>query len=139
MKITEPAYKIQQYSARLNERGGRDERLENLPSAIESILLDFMEDVIGYGHHELKAPAHDMSKSRYFASLGKTEGERHAKLKRLSAERRIYRKVMFKALQMAMRDVRSYDYDRAKMKWIPNDKKKRAVPAKQLDIQVEPD
>ncbi|CAJ0605946.1 unnamed protein product, partial [Cylicocyclus nassatus] len=126
--ITEPAYKIRNFSLRLNDRGGRNERLKNLPSVIESTLLDFMEDVIGYGHQELKAPAYDMSSSSYFASLGKSEKERREKLKRLSAERISYRKVMFKALQVAMRDVRSYAYDRAERKWIPNDKETISAP-----------
>ncbi|KAL6725240.1 hypothetical protein Aduo_007305 [Ancylostoma duodenale] len=103
-KITHPAYRIQEYAIRRNGRGGRDGTLKDLPRNIERMLLDFLEDLIGYGTEE-------------------------AQRGQLCRERLAYRADMFKSLQAALRDIRSYSYDHVDGKFIPNNRKaKRALP-----------
>ncbi|EYC19859.1 hypothetical protein Y032_0023g756 [Ancylostoma ceylanicum] len=103
-KITHPAYRIQEYAIRRNGRGGRDGTLKNLPRNIERMLLDFLEDLIGYGTKE-------------------------AQRGQLCRERLAYRADMFRSLQAALRDIRSYSYDHVERKFVPNDRKaKRAHP-----------
>ncbi|CAJ0604608.1 unnamed protein product [Cylicocyclus nassatus] len=46
----------------------------------------------------------------------------------LTRERHDWRPVLFKCLQIALRDVRGYDYDTDQKKWIPNNRQaKRSV------------
>ncbi|RCN37520.1 hypothetical protein ANCCAN_16576 [Ancylostoma caninum] len=111
--ITHPAYRIQKYAIRKNGRGGRDRSLKDLPRTIEMMLLDFLEDLIGYGTEEARA------------------GDK-------CAERLAYRAEMFKALQAALRDIRSYGYDHVEGKFIPSSRKsKRAEPAMRIVEDVE--
>lgn len=107
-KITDPPEKIKEYAVRLNGRCGRDDKLKNLPGVVERTLLDFAEDMLGYGRDELQFGAvFDRSKSRFFMSLGETEEERDSAYEGLVAERSLWRKQLMKSLQRALSDVRS--------------------------------
>ncbi|CAJ0606480.1 unnamed protein product [Cylicocyclus nassatus] len=122
MRATNPPQKIQEYSLRLNGRNGRVDTLLNLPESIQNLLLDFAEDLIGYGHNELRAPQADKTSS-FFIKLGSTDEEREQEFDVLQQERVLFRKDSFKGLQLALRDVRSYIYDTTKAQWIPGDRK----------------
>ncbi|CAJ0591761.1 unnamed protein product [Cylicocyclus nassatus] len=128
MRITDPPHRIQSYSLRLNGKRGRKDSLENLPRHIEHLLLDFVEDLIGFGHNELKSGARaNTTHSKYVLSLGNTDAERQAALDAKVQTRMVYRNELFKALQLALRDVRTYTYDESKKVWIAGDRKlKRA-------------
>ncbi|CAJ0607868.1 unnamed protein product [Cylicocyclus nassatus] len=52
-QITSPPQRIQEYSLRLDGRSGRDAKLKNLPDEIETTLIDFADDMMGYGYDEL--------------------------------------------------------------------------------------
>ena len=68
--MTRPRNSIQKYSIRINKRKGRDDSLENLPDVVENTLIGilaeceisckryasaaFGDDMMGYGHDELK-------------------------------------------------------------------------------------
>ncbi|CAJ0599574.1 unnamed protein product [Cylicocyclus nassatus] len=126
-RITSPPVRIQEYAVRLNGRHGKRECLMSLPVEIENLLLDFAEDLSGLGHNELKGgvvvnPAH----SSFFMSLGETYEERRCKLEQLTQQRIELRSEIFKGLQLALRDVRSYSYDEDRKQWISNKKTKRA-------------
>ncbi|EYB98758.1 hypothetical protein Y032_0128g1428 [Ancylostoma ceylanicum] len=53
-RITDPPEKIQDYATRINGRFGRDNSLKNLPKPIETTLIDFVEDMLGYGWPEVQ-------------------------------------------------------------------------------------
>ncbi|KHJ77177.1 hypothetical protein OESDEN_23203, partial [Oesophagostomum dentatum] len=53
-RITDPPDAIKTYSVRQNGRNGKCESLINLPSGVEATLLDFAEDLAGYGRSELR-------------------------------------------------------------------------------------
>ncbi|RCN28567.1 hypothetical protein ANCCAN_25689, partial [Ancylostoma caninum] len=85
----------------------------------------FGEDIIGLRHDELKAGV--VVNPEQSGSLGETTEQRVAVLTQLTKDRLSYRKELFRALQMALRDVRSYGYDVGRGRWIPNNRKcKRA-------------
>ncbi|RCN42076.1 hypothetical protein ANCCAN_11946 [Ancylostoma caninum] len=63
---------------------------------------DFEEDIIGFGHNELKAGVVvNPEQSGFFMSLGETTEQRVAALTQLTKDRLSYRKELFRALQMA--------------------------------------
>ncbi|VDM68500.1 unnamed protein product [Strongylus vulgaris] len=123
-RITEPPQKIQEYAVRINGRCGRNENLLGLPACIENLLLDFGEDMIGYGQNELKAGVViNPMQSSFFMRLGNTHEERECALQQLTQERVVFRKELFKGLQLALRDVRSYTYDVQRKQWMPSARK----------------
>ncbi|CAJ0603422.1 unnamed protein product [Cylicocyclus nassatus] len=126
-RITDPPEKIKEYSIRLHSRNGRDDKLKSLPEPVENILQDMAEDMLGYGQDELKVWLdQDLSNSTFYKSLGANEEERRANLEDLRNERAEWRPQIFKALQLALRDVRGYKYEAGK--WIPNQRRgKREV------------
>ncbi|KAL6735327.1 hypothetical protein Aduo_005779 [Ancylostoma duodenale] len=72
-RITEPPSEIRQYSLRINGRSGRNEALKSLPPNIKRVLLDFGEDIIGFGHDELKGGVVvNPQQSGFFIRLGET-------------------------------------------------------------------
>ncbi|KAL6723318.1 hypothetical protein Aduo_018336 [Ancylostoma duodenale] len=81
--VTHPAYRIQEYAIRKNGRGERYG--SRLPRNIEMMPLKFLEYLIGYRTEEPQG------------------GDK-------CGERLPYRADMFKALQAALRDIRSYGY-----------------------------
>ncbi|EYC42228.1 hypothetical protein Y032_0538g3131 [Ancylostoma ceylanicum] len=121
---------FEQRKARLKEL--IDERME----------LYFGEDLAGYGADELKANTLvDLSSSTFFKALGITFEERKARLKELIDERMELREELFKALQRALRDVRSYSYeyygpDNSRFRWIPNNRHAKARSRGCRDIQA---
>ncbi|KAL6737173.1 hypothetical protein Aduo_010840 [Ancylostoma duodenale] len=129
MRITDPPTKIKEYSIRINGKHGRDEGLHNLPQEILTFLLDMGEDLIGFGHNELKTGiVVNPEESGFFMSLGNTDDERVAVLNYLTDQRVSYRSDLFNALQLALRDVRAYGYDHQKQEWTPSSRKsKRAT------------
>ncbi|VDN28405.1 unnamed protein product, partial [Cylicostephanus goldi] len=139
MKITNPPQKIQDYAVRLNGRNGRNDLLLGLPMQIETLLLDFGEDYIGYGHNELKSGVVvNPTQSKYFMSLGTTNEERERALKLRTDERVLYRKELFKGLQLALRDVRSYVWDNRKKQWMPNHRKSKRTRLYEGDENEDP-
>ncbi|CAJ0596127.1 unnamed protein product [Cylicocyclus nassatus] len=118
-RITDPPEKIKEYSIRLHSRNGRDDKLKILPEPVENILQDMAENMLGYGQDERKVWLdQDLSNSTFYKSLGANEEERRANLEDLRNERAEWRPQIFKALQLALRDVRAYKYEAGK--WIPN-------------------
>lgn len=111
-EITKPSEKIKEYAVRLNGRAGRNGNLKNLPDEVERTLLDFAEDLLGYGREELRFGAvFDRARSRFFLGLGNTDEERYAQMEKLVAERECWRKNLIRSLQRALSDLRSSRYD----------------------------
>ncbi|EYB81436.1 hypothetical protein Y032_0384g411 [Ancylostoma ceylanicum] len=59
----------------------------------------------------------------FFMELGSNHEERKQALEKLTDERISFRSELFKALQLALRDIRSYEYDLVANKWRANDRK----------------
>ncbi|EYC42239.1 hypothetical protein Y032_0538g3135 [Ancylostoma ceylanicum] len=122
----DPPELIQKFSIRINNTYAKERSLEDFPEDLQNTLLDFGEDLAGYGADELKSNTLvDLSSSTFFKALGITFEERKARLKELIDERMELREELFKALQRALRDVRSYSYeyygpDNSRFRWIPN-------------------
>ncbi|RCN38352.1 hypothetical protein ANCCAN_15741 [Ancylostoma caninum] len=130
--MADPPEKIKEFSVRKNKQTGRDATLKNLPHHVESTLiaiLGFGEDLLGYGHDALKSTPSRVQQSRFYIELGATDSERSDRFAQLKRERRDWRGSLFKALQLAMRDIRSYEYGADENKWPPNNRQaKRALP-----------
>ncbi|CAJ0590184.1 unnamed protein product [Cylicocyclus nassatus] len=126
-RITDPPEKIKEYSVRLHSRNGRDDKLKSLPEPVANILQDMAEDMLGYGQDELKVWLDQgLDNSTFYKNLGANEEEHRANLEDLRNERAEWRPQIFKALQLALRDVRSYKYEAGK--WISNQRRgKREV------------
>ncbi|KHJ89352.1 hypothetical protein OESDEN_10825 [Oesophagostomum dentatum] len=124
-KITDPPDAIKTYSVRQNGRNGKCESLINLPSGVEATLLDFAEDLAGYGRSELRGSTLSQldGPSSFFMSLGDTPEQRTEAFNELLREKACLRKELFKALQIALKDVRQSKYDPATGHWTPNDRK----------------
>ncbi|EYC43589.1 hypothetical protein Y032_0488g2354 [Ancylostoma ceylanicum] len=128
MQATDPPEKIQDYSIRMNNRGGRNGNLKDLPDIVENILVGFAEDMMGYGRDEIKNPSKvDLSNSRFYLGLGENERERKFELEILKAERKRWRPDIYRALQRALRDIRSYSYEDGTENfiWKPNNRQSK--------------
>ncbi|VDL84775.1 unnamed protein product [Nippostrongylus brasiliensis] len=128
-KLTDPPPAIQSYAVRESRKAGRDRNLKSLPEDVESFLIEFALDMLGYGRDEMKCPARvQLDESRYFTLLGKTFEERHAALMNLVDQREEYKKQMNRALQLALRDIRNYTYGEVNgvRQWIKNKRQSRA-------------
>ncbi|EYC04092.1 hypothetical protein Y032_0089g2209 [Ancylostoma ceylanicum] len=124
MRLTDPSQRIQEYSVRLHGKSGRANSLLGFPPELENLLLDFGEDLIGYSQNELKEGAVvNPSNSSFFMGLGNTHKERQLALEKRTDERIVFRSELFRALQLALRDVRSYEYDVRTSRWRANDRK----------------
>ncbi|EYC42238.1 hypothetical protein Y032_0538g3135 [Ancylostoma ceylanicum] len=127
----DPPELIQKFSIRINNTYAKERSLEDFPEDLQNTLLDFGEDLAGYGADELKSNTLvDLSSSTFFKALGITFEERKARLKELIDERMELREELFKALQRALRDVRSYSYeyygpDNSRFRWIPNNRSRK--------------
>ncbi|RCN35157.1 hypothetical protein ANCCAN_18991 [Ancylostoma caninum] len=120
--LTDPPQRIQEYSVRLHGKSGRANSLLGFPPELENLLLDFGEDLIGYGQNELKEGAVvNPSNSSFFMGLGNTHKERQLALEQRTDERIVFRSELFRALQLALRDIRSYEYDVRTSQWRAND------------------
>ncbi|RCN29890.1 hypothetical protein ANCCAN_24350 [Ancylostoma caninum] len=81
--------------------------------------------MIGYGRDEIKDPSGvDLTNSRFYLDLGENEAERKFELGILIAERKKWRSEIYRALQRALRDIRSYSYEASSDKfiWKPNNR-----------------
>ncbi|WKY06822.1 hypothetical protein Q1695_006756 [Nippostrongylus brasiliensis] len=128
-ELTDPPPAIQSYAVRVSRKAGRDRNLKSLPEDVESFLIEFALDMLGYGRDEIKCPARvQLDESRYFTLLGKTFEERHAALMNLVDQREEYKKQMNRALQLALRDIRNYTYGEVNgvRQWIKNKRQRRA-------------
>ncbi|VDL71050.1 unnamed protein product [Nippostrongylus brasiliensis] len=133
-KLTDPPPAIQSYAVRVSRKVGRDKNLKSLPEDVETFLIEFALDMLGYGRDEIKCPAGvQLDESRYFMLLGKTFEERHAALMDLVDQREEYKKQMNRALQLALRDIRVYTYGEVNgvRQWIKNKRQRR--PEEQAD------
>ncbi|KAL6733803.1 hypothetical protein Aduo_004419 [Ancylostoma duodenale] len=138
LRITCPPEKIQEFSIRVNRNNGRNDSLQNMPEEVELLLINFGEDALGYGYDELKGrfPI-NKEQSSFYISLGSNEDERKRNLEAMTKDRKQWRSHLFRGLQKALRDVRSYEYDGQGKKWKPNNRQsKRAAP--QLDENTWP-
>ncbi|CAJ0600068.1 unnamed protein product [Cylicocyclus nassatus] len=130
----QPPQRIQEYSLRLNGRSGRDAKLKNLPDEIETTLIDFADDMMGYGYDELQPGAVvDFENSEFYASLGTDEAERKQNFDQASREKMRWRPQLFKALQFALQDSRSYTYKESESKWIPHKRQSKKVADEMID------
>ncbi|CAJ0596951.1 unnamed protein product [Cylicocyclus nassatus] len=69
-----------------------DEKLKDLPSEIEDVLIDFAQDALGYGHEELVPGFEgDLETSSFYESLGNNEEERRKELSQMRQERAQWR------------------------------------------------
>ncbi|CAJ0597111.1 unnamed protein product [Cylicocyclus nassatus] len=126
MRVTVKPEAIQKYAARVDGTSGRNGSLETLPEEVEERLKDFAEDMLGLGHDELfPGRVKDLKETEFFKSLGSTEKERCEYLKDLTRERREWRPIYFRCLQLALRDVRAYKYDTATKKWIKHNRQSK--------------
>ncbi|CAJ0603069.1 unnamed protein product [Cylicocyclus nassatus] len=112
----------------------RDAKLKNLPDEIETTLIDFADDMMGYGYDELLPGAVvDFENSEFYASLGTDEAERKQNFDQASREKMRWRPQLFKALQFALRDIRSYTYKESESKWIPHKRQSKKVADEMID------
>ncbi|RCN24606.1 hypothetical protein ANCCAN_29696 [Ancylostoma caninum] len=83
--------------------------------------------MIGYGCDEIKDPSGvDLTNSRFYLDLGENEAERKFELGILIAERKKWRPEIYRALQRALRDIRSYSYEASdKFIWKPNNRQSK--------------
>ncbi|VDL67193.1 unnamed protein product, partial [Nippostrongylus brasiliensis] len=127
-KMTDPPEGIQRYALRIAGKSGRDMSLKTLPEEVETILIDFALDMLGYGQPEIKCRASvALEESRFFASLGGTYEERSEALSVLVEEREGWKKQMNRSLQLALRDIRSYTYGQINgvNQWIKSRRQKK--------------
>ncbi|CAJ0591399.1 unnamed protein product [Cylicocyclus nassatus] len=115
-----------------NLRRLEEQRINSVDSEEEVITShhfdhSFMNDrLLGLGHDELfPGRVKDLKETEFFKSLGSTEKERCEYLKDLTRERREWRPIYFKCLQLALRDVRAYKYDTATKKWIKHNRQSK--------------
>ncbi|WKX94486.1 hypothetical protein Q1695_011621 [Nippostrongylus brasiliensis] len=128
-ELTDPPPAIQSYAVRVSRKAGRNRNLKSLPEDVESCLIEFALDMLGYGRDEIKCPAGvQLDESRYFMLLGETFEERHAALMDLVEQREVYKKQMNRALQLALRDIRVYRYGvvNGVCQWIKNNRQRKA-------------
>ncbi|WKY04562.1 hypothetical protein Q1695_005513 [Nippostrongylus brasiliensis] len=128
IEITDPPEEIQRYAIRIAGKSGRDMSLKTLPEEVETILIDFALDMLGYGQPEIKCRASvALEESRFFASLGSTYEERSEALSVLVEEREDWKKQMNRSLQLALRDIRSYTYGQINgvKQWIKSRRQKK--------------
>ncbi|CAJ0605424.1 unnamed protein product [Cylicocyclus nassatus] len=87
----------------MSQTGGRNEALKSLPEEIEDVLKDFGEDMLGFGHDELK-PWMDVNleNSKFYKNLAKTDEEREKILDELMEQQKDWRPHLFRCLQMAL-------------------------------------
>ncbi|CAJ0596232.1 unnamed protein product [Cylicocyclus nassatus] len=124
-RICNPPERIREYSLRINTLKGRDLKLKSLPRGVTDILIEMVEDMLGYGHEELEQFRQtDLQESPWYQNLGSTEQERKQNLADLKEEKKNWRPQLFKSLQLALRDVRSYSYEAGR--WIANPRKRGA-------------
>ncbi|EYB95169.1 hypothetical protein Y032_0163g3501 [Ancylostoma ceylanicum] len=103
---------------------GPNENLIPLPPEIENFLSDFVEGFIAYGQNELRSGAViNAADSSFSMELGSNHEHRKQALEELIDEGISFRGELFKALQLALRDIRSYEYDLVVNKWRANDRK----------------
>ncbi|WKX91570.1 hypothetical protein Q1695_009973 [Nippostrongylus brasiliensis] len=84
--------------------------------------------MLGYGWPEIRNPAGvELENSRFFTSLGKTFEERNAELRILIEQREDWKMLINKALQLALRDIRNYEYGEVNggPQWIKNKRQKK--------------
>ncbi|RCN47004.1 hypothetical protein ANCCAN_06935 [Ancylostoma caninum] len=138
MRVTDPPEAVREYSIRLNDKQGYDTRLKSLPEDVENVLIGLGEDMLGFGHDEIIPGTDvDLEESSYYKELGRTEKERKDKLVQLYKGELEWRPHVFKAVQLALRDVRSYGYNKIANKWIPNNRQAKR-PAPQIDSDDSP-
>ncbi|WKX93804.1 hypothetical protein Q1695_011235 [Nippostrongylus brasiliensis] len=133
-KLTDPPAAIQAYAVRVCRKAGRDKNLKTLPEDVETVLIDFALDMLGYGKPEIRSPASvQLEDSRYFTSLGRTYEERSAALNTLVDEREDWKRHMSKALQLALRDIRNYTCSETNgiPQWVKNTRQKK------VDLQMD--
>ncbi|WKY07906.1 hypothetical protein Q1695_007419 [Nippostrongylus brasiliensis] len=79
-------------------------------------------------YSDTKNPAGvELENSRFFTSLGKTFEERNAELRILIEQREDWKMLINKALQLALRDIRNYEYGEVNgvPQWIKNKRQKK--------------
>ncbi|CAJ0589205.1 unnamed protein product [Cylicocyclus nassatus] len=129
LQLTDPPQRIQDYAIRYYRKAGRERHLRNLPATVEVTLMDFALDLIGLGDSALrlgKTAAHEMS--RFYLALGQSENERQKKLDELLADFDLYKAEILKGLQLALKDIRSYEYDMEDEQWYSHAKRRRKTP-----------
>ncbi|KAL6731733.1 hypothetical protein Aduo_002567 [Ancylostoma duodenale] len=117
LRITEPPQRIKEFAIRVNR--GRDSKLKDLPKEVEATLTGFGEDIIGCGEDESNSDA---------VLNGPRAFKRSKSLAVAPSERAECQSNVWKSLQRALRDVRSYEFDEAKGKWLPNNRKSKRAP-----------
>ncbi|RCN38689.1 hypothetical protein ANCCAN_15414 [Ancylostoma caninum] len=134
MRITNPPQCIRNFALRVNGRGGRNVSLKSLPLEIENFLLDFGEDILGYGHEEIIAGVKlNLEDPSFYNSLGRNEAERTKTLDILAKERLKWRTHLFRSLQKALRDIRAYGYNQEEGTWIPSNRQSKRMAEDPVD------
>ncbi|WKY02310.1 hypothetical protein Q1695_015949 [Nippostrongylus brasiliensis] len=99
-----------------------------VPPRRRTIQRDFALDMLSYGWTEIRNPAGvELENSRFFTSLGKTFEERNAELRILIEQREDWKMLINKALQLALRGIRNYEYGEVNgvPQWIKNKRQKK--------------
>ncbi|CAJ0601012.1 unnamed protein product [Cylicocyclus nassatus] len=114
-QLTEPPQQIQNYAIRYHRKAGREKHLQNLPVAVEVTLQDFALDLFGLGDPQLRLGKRAANeRTRFYIELGENEKDRQKKLDELLADFDLYKSEILKGMQLALRDIRSYEYDMEK-------------------------
>ncbi|CAJ0590305.1 unnamed protein product [Cylicocyclus nassatus] len=128
-QLTEPPQQIQNYAIRYHRKAGREKHLQNLPAAVEVTLQDFALDLIGLGDPQLRLGKRAANeRTRFYIELGENEKDRQKKLDELLADFDLYKSEILKGMQLALRDIRSYEYDMEKKQWLSHAKRRRTAP-----------
>ncbi|CAJ0589691.1 unnamed protein product [Cylicocyclus nassatus] len=90
--------------------------------------------MMGYGYDELLPGAvADFENSEFYASLGTDEAEKKQNFDQASREKMRWRPQLFKALQFALRAIRSYTYKESESKWISHKRQSKKVADEIID------
>ncbi|CAJ0604893.1 unnamed protein product [Cylicocyclus nassatus] len=113
----------------INAEYWREKHLQNLPAAVEVTLQDFALDLIGLGDPQLRLGKRAANvRTRFYIELGENEKDRQKKLDELLADFDLYKSEILKGMQLALRDIRSYEYDMEKQQWLSHAKRRRTAP-----------
>ncbi|CAJ0593364.1 unnamed protein product [Cylicocyclus nassatus] len=90
---------------------------------------DFALDLIGLGDPQLRLGKRAANeRTRFYIELGENEKERQKKLDELLADFDLYKSEILQGMQLALRDIRSYEYDMVKKQWLSHAKRRRTAP-----------